>query len=48
VEIDLASVHAELMRIEEEIVRATTKHNGFLKELGLAPLPIADFDSKKA
>jgi len=47
VEIDLAAIHEELVGIEEELLRATTKHNGFLKELGLAPLPLADLDSKK-
>jgi type I restriction enzyme M protein len=46
-EIDLAATHAELVRIEAEIVKATTKHNGFLKELGLAPLPLVTLDSKK-
>jgi type I restriction enzyme M protein len=40
VEIDLVAVHKELVGIEEEIVRATAKHNGFLKELGLAELPL--------
>jgi type I restriction enzyme M protein len=47
VEIDLAAIHKELVGIEEEIVRATTRHNGFLKELGLAPLPIGGLDSRK-
>jgi type I restriction enzyme M protein len=39
VEIDLAAVQAELVRIESEIREATARHNGFLKELGLSPLP---------
>ncbi len=39
VEIDLAATHAELVEIENAIRKATTKHNEFLKELGLAPLP---------
>jgi len=38
-EIDLAAVHEDLVRIERDLQRATTKHNQFLKELGLAPLP---------
>jgi len=38
-EIDLAATHGELVRIEEAIQKATAKHNDFLKELGLPPLP---------
>ena len=38
-EIDLASVHQELVSIEKEIRTASAKHNAFLKELGLPPLP---------
>jgi type I restriction enzyme M protein len=38
-QIDLAAVHAELTKIEGEIQTATAKHNAFLKELGLPPLP---------
>jgi type I restriction enzyme M protein len=38
-EIDLAATHAQLVAIEAEIRQATAKHNGFLKELGLPPLP---------
>lgn len=38
-EIDLAATHAELVRIEGEIRTVTAKHNEFLKELGLPPLP---------
>ena len=45
-EIDLAAVHAELVRIEEEIGKATRTHNAFLRELGLAPLPLAGSKSK--
>lgn len=37
--IDLQEVNAELVDLENKIVEATKKHNGFLKELGLAPLP---------
>ncbi len=39
VEIDLAATHDELVRIEKEIREAKDRHNGFLKELGLDPLP---------
>jgi type I restriction enzyme M protein len=45
-EVDLASTHAELVKIEDEIRKATAKHNEFLKELGLAPLPTADTPTK--
>ena len=38
-EIDLAKTHADLVAIEDAIQKATTRHNGFLKELGLPPLP---------
>ena len=38
-EIDLASVHAELVSLESEIQTAKDKHNAFLQELGLPPLP---------
>lgn len=38
-EIDLTSVHQELTAIEKDIQAAATKHNAFLKELGLPPLP---------
>jgi type I restriction enzyme M protein len=39
VEIDLAAVHTELIAIEEKIRKAKEKHNSFLEELGLPPLP---------
>lgn len=39
VQIDLAATHANLVEIEREIRDATKKHNKFLKELGLDPLP---------
>ncbi len=39
VEIDLAATHRKLVEIEETIQKATAKHNEFLKELGLPPLP---------
>ena len=38
-EIDLAAVHTELVRIEQELATAKARHNEFLVELGLAPLP---------
>lgn len=38
-EIDLAATHADLVRLDKEIREATEKHNAFLKELGLPPLP---------
>lgn len=38
-EIDLAATHSELVRIDNEIREATKKHNAFLVELGLPPLP---------
>jgi type I restriction enzyme M protein len=44
VEIDLKATHAELVSIEGEIRSATAKHNVFLKELGLPPLPSFDSD----
>lgn len=40
-EIDLTATHAELVKIEHAIHAATSKHNAFLKELGLPPLPMA-------
>ncbi len=40
-EIDLTAVNTDLVNIEERIVQATNKHNEFLKELGLALLPLA-------
>jgi type I restriction enzyme M protein len=38
-EIDLHAVNAELIAIEERIAETTRKHNTFLQELGLPPLP---------
>jgi type I restriction enzyme M protein len=38
-EIDLKATHAELVEIEKGIKAARDKHNAFLKELGLPPLP---------
>jgi type I restriction enzyme M protein len=42
VEIDLAATHAELVKVESDIRTAATKHNEFLRELGLSPLPSID------
>jgi type I restriction enzyme M protein len=39
VQIDLQAVNAELVALENNIVASTNKHNQFLIELGLAPLP---------
>lgn len=38
-QVDLAETHGELVEIESRIRKAAKKHNGFLKELGLPPLP---------
>jgi type I restriction enzyme M protein len=38
-EVDLQATHAELVKLDAEIHAATAKHNAFLKELGLPPLP---------
>lgn len=38
-EIDLNAVHDELEALEEKVLTAKNKHNEFLKELGLPPLP---------
>jgi type I restriction enzyme M protein len=38
-EIDLQAVHAELVLQEQNIEAARNKHNAFLKELGMPPLP---------
>ena len=37
IEIDLAATHRELVEIEKQIQESTSKHNKFLKELGLSP-----------
>lgn len=38
--VDLPEVHKSLTDIEQDIVKATRKHNEFLKELGLPTLPL--------
>ena len=42
VEIDLSTTHRELVNVEKQIRESTAKHNAFLKELGLSPLPAPD------
>ena len=42
VKIDLSATHKELFEIEKQIQESTAKHNEFLKELELSPLPTAD------
>ncbi len=37
--IDLQAVHATLVDLEAQITAATARHNAFLEELGLPPLP---------
>ncbi len=38
-EIDLTVTHAKLIDLDKQIREATNRHNTFLKELGLSPLP---------
>jgi type I restriction enzyme M protein len=38
-EIDLAETHQQLVDLDAEIQTARDKHDGFLAELGLPPLP---------
>ena len=38
-QIDLKATHAELVKAEKSIKTARDKHNAFLEELGLPPLP---------
>lgn len=38
-QIDLAAVHAELQTLQAKISDARQRHNRFLEELGLPPLP---------
>jgi type I restriction enzyme M protein len=46
-EIDLAATHGALEQIENTIQKATIKHNQFLEELGLPPLPSPDSNSSR-
>ncbi len=45
-EIDLAITHNKLVVIEQEIQTAARKHNEFLTQLGLHPLPLGDSNGK--
>lgn len=38
-EVDLTAVNSKLVSLEQQIEAATKRHNNFLKELGLPPLP---------
>jgi len=38
-QIDLGETHRELVEIAKKVAEASERHNGFLKELGLPPLP---------
>jgi len=46
-EVDLQVVNADLVELEKKIVVATHKHNEYLKELGLSPLPLANQGTDK-
>ncbi|NEI02122.1 type I restriction-modification system subunit M [Rhizobium leguminosarum] len=41
-EIRLSEIHRELVDVEKQVRSATAKHNSFLKDLGLPPLPGGD------
>jgi len=45
-EINLVANHAKLVEIERSIHDATEKHNGFLQQLGLPPLPQVKSDKE--
>lgn len=42
VEIDLSATHTDLVELDKQIRESTAKHNAFLRELGLSPLPAPD------
>lgn len=46
-ESNLTDIHTELVNIENDIRTATAKHNVYLEELGLPPLPSVESDSEK-
>ena len=46
--IDLTATHGQLVEIETAIEQATAKHNKFLIELDLPPLPSSDRKPSKA
>ena len=39
VEIDLSATHKKLVEIEKRTRESTAKHNEYLRQLGLSPLP---------
>ncbi|MBC6439937.1 MAG: type I restriction-modification system subunit M [Rhodospirillales bacterium] len=41
-DIDLSATHKELVGIERQIRESTARHNAFLEQLGLPPLPSSD------
>lgn len=47
VESNLTDIHTKLVNIENDIRMATERHNVFLKELGLSPVPLFEPDSEK-
>ena len=47
-EVNLTDIHARLVNIENDIRTATAKHNMFLQELGLSPLPLVGSNSEKS
>jgi type I restriction enzyme M protein len=47
-EIDLAATHRKLVETEKDIGKAAARHNEFLKELGLPPLPMPDPGSRRS
>jgi len=40
--VDLSATHTELVETTKQVRQSTAKHNAFLKELGLSPLPTPD------
>lgn len=42
VQIDLGATQKEMVKIEKQIQEAAARHNEFLQELGLSPLPASD------
>ncbi|MXY52847.1 MAG: type I restriction-modification system subunit M [Gammaproteobacteria bacterium] len=42
VEIDLSATHTDLVEFDKQISESTAKHNAFLRELGVSPLPAPD------
>lgn len=44
--IDLAQTHADIVAADKEIRKMTAKHNDFLEQLGLPPLPLAPMNQE--